>query len=65
MIFGKESVHCPSAADCYCKTYGLCGMDCDRDKCSGQYTLPPYSTLPQGWPKIGWDNEHRAWDGPP
>lgn len=65
VIFGKDPVHCPSAGECYCQTYGLCGMECDKAGCSGQYTLPPFSTLPQGWPKIGWDNEDRGWDGLP
>lgn len=65
VIFGKDPVHCPSAGECYCQTYGLCGMKCDKTGCSGQYTLPPFSTLPQGWPKIGWDNEDRGWDGLP
>lgn len=65
IIFGKEPVHCPAAPDCYCRLYGLCDMRCDKDKCDGQYTLPPWSTLPQGWPRIGWDKEDRGWVGDP
>jgi hypothetical protein len=63
IIFGKEAVHCPAAGECYCRLYGLCDMRCDQDKCDGQYKLPPFSTLPEGWPKIGWDKEDRHWEG--
>ncbi|KEY72453.1 hypothetical protein S7711_05128 [Stachybotrys chartarum IBT 7711] len=65
IIFGKKSVHCPNAAECYCKTYGLCDMQCDQDKCGSQYILPPFATLPQGWPRLGWEHEDRHWSGPP
>ncbi|KAH0365600.1 hypothetical protein KCU65_g5971, partial [Aureobasidium melanogenum] len=58
VIFGKEAVFCPRAEDCYCKVYGLCDLHCDEEgKCQEQYTLPPYSTLPQGWPWYGWDGQ--------
>ncbi|KAH0155825.1 hypothetical protein KCU67_g8551, partial [Aureobasidium melanogenum] len=58
VIFGKEAVFCPKAEDCYCKVYGLCDLHCDEEgKCHEQYTLPPYSTLPQGWPWYGWDGQ--------
>ncbi|KAH7329465.1 hypothetical protein B0I35DRAFT_456822 [Stachybotrys elegans] len=65
VVFGKESVHCPNAGDCYCRTYGMCDMKCEKDKCANQYTLPKFATLPKGWPQIGWDNEVREWSGPP
>ncbi|KAL2213152.1 hypothetical protein CC79DRAFT_1391123 [Sarocladium strictum] len=65
MIFGKKAVHCPDAGDCYCKLYGLCDLECRNDKCEGQYILPPFATLPKGWPKIGWQKEDRPWDGQP
>ncbi|KAI3317368.1 hypothetical protein HD806DRAFT_515294 [Xylariaceae sp. AK1471] len=64
IIFGKEAVHCPSAADCYCNVFGLCNMTCKGDSCTGRYTLPPYSTLPKGWPLVGWDTEERNFTGP-
>lgn len=65
VIFGKDAVHCPHAGECYCQNYGMCDMKCDEEKCNGQYALPPYSTLPKGWPRIGWKNEDRQWDGLP
>lgn len=65
VIFGKKAVHCPNAADCYCQNYGLCDMKCDADKCDGQYILPPFSTLPKGWPHLGWKGEDRNWKGLP
>lgn len=54
MIFGMPALHCPSAKDCYCETFGFCNETCNEDKCEGRYTLPPYSTLPPGWPEQGW-----------
>ncbi|KAI1332457.1 hypothetical protein F5Y16DRAFT_420518 [Xylariaceae sp. FL0255] len=64
IIFGKEPVHCPSASECYCKTFGICDMECLVDACQDRYLLPPFSTLPGGWPKIGWDGEGRDFLGP-
>ncbi|KAF2181981.1 hypothetical protein K469DRAFT_587523 [Zopfia rhizophila CBS 207.26] len=65
MIFGKEPVHCPSAEVCYCKVFGLCELDCpENGSCSGRYTLPPYSTLPNGWPFVGWKGEERNRSAP-
>ncbi|KAI0487755.1 hypothetical protein F4859DRAFT_510323 [Xylaria cf. heliscus] len=64
IIFGKEAVHCPSAAECYCNVFGLCDIPCEDDACAGRYTLPPYSTLPTGWPLVGWDQEERNFTGP-
>lgn len=64
-MFGKGAVNCPMAGDCYCDTYGMCDLDCSYNKCNGQYALPPYSTLPKGWPRVGWKNEDRHWDGLP
>ncbi|KAK8086446.1 hypothetical protein PG994_001420 [Apiospora phragmitis] len=65
IIFGQEAVHCPSAEDCYCNVWGLCGLNCTESECDGRYTLPPVSTLPGGWPKVGWDKEQRPFSGPP
>ncbi|KAI0149139.1 hypothetical protein BJ166DRAFT_57333 [Pestalotiopsis sp. NC0098] len=64
IIFGKEPVYCPSASDCYCKVFGLCDLSCSDGSCDGRYTLPPYSTLPAGWPRIGWNGEARDFNGP-
>ncbi|KAF2686670.1 hypothetical protein K458DRAFT_298200 [Lentithecium fluviatile CBS 122367] len=65
MIFGKEPVHCPSAKACYCSVFGLCGLECDeRGSCDGRYILPPYSSLPKGWPFIGWKGEERNRSAP-
>ncbi|EGE79423.1 hypothetical protein BDDG_02362 [Blastomyces dermatitidis ATCC 18188] len=60
IIFGRDSVHCPTAEDCYCKQYGLCNLSCkSKGFCDGRYTIPPYSTLPDGWPDFGWDGNPR------
>lgn len=58
VIFGKDAVHCPNAQQCYCDVYGLCGLECETDGvCAGQYTLPRYSVMPDGWPDYGWDGK--------
>ncbi|KAA6406692.1 MAG: class 3 [Lasallia pustulata] len=54
MIFGMPAVHCPNAKECYCETFGWCNETCYVDRCEGRYTLPPYSTMPKGWPEEGW-----------
>lgn len=60
MIFGKSPVHCPTAQECYCNTFGLCHLECKtQDKCGERWPFPPYSTLPRGWPTIGWDGQSR------
>ncbi|KAF1836289.1 hypothetical protein BDW02DRAFT_494066 [Decorospora gaudefroyi] len=60
IIFGKPAVHCPRAEDCYCNVFGVCNLTCeDQGSCAGRYSLPPYATLPQGWPYIGWEGEER------
>ncbi|KAI1437852.1 hypothetical protein GGR50DRAFT_610056 [Xylaria sp. CBS 124048] len=65
IIFGKEAVHCPVAKTCYCDVFGLCDLDCEEEgSCLGRYTLPPYSTLPEGWPLVGWEQEEREFSGP-
>lgn len=41
---------CPSAADCYCRLYGRCGLEaCSEGSCRGQYTLPVNYKLPEDW----------------
>ncbi|OOF90022.1 hypothetical protein ASPCADRAFT_212302 [Aspergillus carbonarius ITEM 5010] len=58
MIFGKGPVYCPTAEECYCKVFGLCDLDCPTEgDCAGRYVLPPYSSLPKGWPYIGWKGQ--------
>ncbi|KAK8154561.1 hypothetical protein IWX90DRAFT_57766 [Phyllosticta citrichinensis] len=60
IFFGKDAVYCPVAKDCYCKVFGLCSLNCTGPGgCQGQYTLPPYSNLPEGWPLVGWDLQPR------
>ncbi|KAL4944686.1 hypothetical protein BDV06DRAFT_186834 [Aspergillus oleicola] len=58
MIFGKDAIHCPSAEECYCKVFGLCDLTCPSvDACNDRYQLPRYSTLPKGWPFVGWNGQ--------
>lgn len=65
VIFGNDPVHCPDAQTCYCRLYGLCDLTCRTPgACDSQYSLPKYSTLPKGWPQVGWEKEDRGWDGP-
>ncbi|KAK3897500.1 hypothetical protein C8A05DRAFT_19756 [Staphylotrichum tortipilum] len=64
IIFGKDAVYCPSPAECYCNVYGLCGLKCTGMQCEGRYDLPKYSTLPNGWPRVGWSGEARPFSGP-
>lgn len=52
-----DPIHCPNAAECYCNVWGLCELKCSQDECEGRYELPPYSTLPEGWPHIGWNGQ--------
>ncbi|KXX74632.1 hypothetical protein MMYC01_208521 [Madurella mycetomatis] len=64
IIFGKEAVFCPSAAGCYCNLYGLCDLRCNENGCEGRYVLPQYSTLPEGWLRVGWSGKERNFTGP-
>lgn len=57
VIFGMEPIHCPDAAECYCKVWGLCNLECTPWDCQDRYILPPFSNLPEGWPYIGWDGQ--------
>ena len=59
VMFGKPSVDCPDAATFYCKTFSLCDLKCSHVHCNSQYILPPCSTLPTGWPVLGWKREQR------
>ncbi|MCJ1413878.1 hypothetical protein MMC32_000203 [Xylographa parallela] len=61
VMFGMPAVHCPPARDCYCDTFGYCDLECGSvGACEGRYTLPPYSTMPEGWPGVGWRGESRG-----
>ncbi|KAI0153042.1 hypothetical protein GGR57DRAFT_468672 [Xylariaceae sp. FL1272] len=66
IIFHKEAYHCPAASECYCKTFGYCDLACDDESGCGpeRYVLPGYSTLPKGWPLVGWEGEERNFTGP-
>lgn len=65
VIFGKDPVYCPSAEDCYCKLYGFCDLECeDEGTCSSRYVLPKYSSMPKGWPLIGFNKMPRKFSGP-
>ncbi|KAK1762914.1 hypothetical protein QBC33DRAFT_460525 [Phialemonium atrogriseum] len=64
IIFGKPAVHCPRAQDCYCNMWGLCDLTCVDRECTGRYTLPSSATLPNGWPRIGWEGEQREYSSP-
>jgi len=45
-----NAMACPSAAACYCRLYGRCGLDaCTDASCRGQYTLPRDYKLPDDW----------------
>lgn len=65
VIFGKPPQHCPLAKNCYCKLFGLCGLQCTEGMCEGQYERPKYSALPQGWPQVDWLGRPRVYNGPP
>lgn len=60
IIFGQPPVHCPNAQECYCKTFGLCTLECKEDgKCGEYWPFPPFSSLPKGWPTVDWDGQNR------
>lgn len=60
-IFGRPPVHCPNVQECYCKTYGLCNLNCPEDyRCGERWHFPPSASLPQGWPEFGWKGEFRT-----
>lgn len=63
VIFGKDAVFCPPAAECYCKLYGHCELACKAGTCDGRYFTPKSAALPDGWPRIGWSGEERNYTG--
>ncbi|KAI9792347.1 MAG: hypothetical protein M1833_001118 [Piccolia ochrophora] len=54
VIFGKPAIHCPNVKSCYCKTFGLCNLNCTINECEGRYKLPSTSVVPEGWPETEW-----------
>ncbi|MCJ1358289.1 MAG: hypothetical protein MMC33_008288 [Icmadophila ericetorum] len=61
IILGKPAVHCPNAAECYCKTYGLCNLvGCTRDACGDRWPFPPWANIPENWPQKGWNGEDQS-----
>ncbi|KAJ5714962.1 uncharacterized protein N7483_012143 [Penicillium malachiteum] len=41
---------CPSAAECYCRLYGRCDLQCPNPgTCRDQYRIPPNYRLPEDW----------------
>jgi len=64
MIFGHDAVHCPAPKECYCNVFGACDLECETSSCTGRYILPPFSSLPQGWPLVGWEGEARNRSAP-
>ncbi|TVY23461.1 hypothetical protein LHYA1_G008385 [Lachnellula hyalina] len=60
IIFGKPPVHCPNTKECYCRVFGQCDLECKEGECGQHWPFPPYSSLPAGWPTVGWDGEVRS-----
>ena len=61
IIMGRPAVHCPKAAECYCKTYGLCNLICREDgKCGERWPFPPWANVPEHWPQKGWNGEDQS-----
>ncbi|KAI5359213.1 hypothetical protein Slin14017_G101150 [Septoria linicola] len=57
IIFGQQAISCPVAGDCYCNLFNLCKLDCESSgTCREAYTLPKYSTMPDGWPDFDMDD---------
>ncbi|KEQ90405.1 hypothetical protein AUEXF2481DRAFT_50888, partial [Aureobasidium subglaciale EXF-2481] len=57
VLYGKKAVHCPKARDCYCRTYGLCDLECHEPGACDSHPFPKSSMLPAGWPWYGWQGE--------
>lgn len=53
IIFGMPAVDCQDAGECFCQTFGLCNLTCDRSKCDKRYILPKFATIPENWPEEG------------
>jgi hypothetical protein len=60
VLFGMESVLCPSAEECYCRVFGKCEVQCESEGgCEGQWVYPVGEKLPEGWPEWGFEGEWR------
>jgi hypothetical protein len=53
IIFRMQAIDCQDAGECFCQTFGLCNLTCDREKCKKRYWLPDYATMPEAWPDEG------------
>ncbi|KAK5706303.1 hypothetical protein LTR97_001290 [Elasticomyces elasticus] len=61
IIFGKPAMFCPDAEECYCRKWGLCGLECPREGwCNSRVWANPeklpllsVTDLPDGWPERG------------
>lgn len=65
IMFGKPYTHCLNAKDCYCNLFDLCNLECGSNgnaTCGERWSFPRFSTLPKGWPTVGWDKEERGPD---
>ncbi|KAK3111967.1 hypothetical protein LTR53_012241 [Teratosphaeriaceae sp. CCFEE 6253] len=57
ILFGKPAYFCPDVKECYCKKWGLCDLDCEREGwCLGRIWLNPQKNPPMGLPKSIPDN---------
>ena len=58
IIFGRPSIDCPNAGDCFCQKFGKCNLTCSDAGCENTYKLPDWdSSLPEKWPEEG-QGEH-------
>ena len=49
IIFGKPAYFCPPAKECYCGTWDLCDLECEREGwCLGRIWLNPEKNPPIG-----------------
>lgn len=50
ILFGKPAYYCPPAEECYCKKFGLCDLNCEREGwCLGRIWLNPQKNMPIGF----------------
>jgi len=60
IIMGKPPLYCLNVRDCYCRTYGLCELECDEEEGScgwfdSSREFPLMYTIPDGWPDLDYD----------
>ncbi|KAF1948994.1 hypothetical protein CC80DRAFT_430201, partial [Byssothecium circinans] len=53
IIFRMPAIDCQDAGECFCQTFGLCNLTCDRETCKKRYWVPDQVTMPEGWPEVG------------